>query len=658
MNQIAPSSSHVGVATGGSEGMAVEPIRLPADKVRAAGVKKEHILLELDEQQFGSLTQHLTSRLAAGRIARDRRVTRYGKIDKLISTWQQLSPEDSQREAMEDNTGRNQALPMNLPILSSHLNDMTSYFAEALAPVSNPFFSASGEEKYKNLLAKFNRDAAARNYFGELSLVIRSLLKYNLGGFLLTWDSGMKGTKKYSEPGNHWRALDLYNTFWDPSIRKPDDVATKGEWAGMVCMENRLEVIKKAISGEWVGLEDVASKAIESNQRTMWYREPAVEAQIGQDGLDTRTTQGKNGGSQPNWGAYGMGLATDLGPEVDGFEVTTMYCWLVPAQFGLLTQIERDEINAQENEDAETFLELWRFNFVGDKLVNAEPAMDRKDHIAGELCVIPLFIAYLVQDQLNEAQRSFMELMKGFQRFGSSMYNIYIAGMRKNVWGLTVVDDTIVDTSNIKKGDTAGIVRIKKAGSDVRAAFQTSTPNAGVDAALTSVENSLALKDRFFPSQALPSQIAGIDRAVKSQVSTVVHGSVRAIRTILRVLDSSLMLPTRMAAYRNLKKNDKDGIEDVNDEDMAKMLGSGIESMEAERVSEILWQLMYAIIQNQEAMMTFDVPKMLTYLGRVGNLSVDLGDFAKNPQQAAAPAGAPAVDPTTGQPIQQPPPAA
>jgi hypothetical protein len=92
-----------------------------------------------------------------------------------------------------------------------------------------------------------------------------------------------------------------------------------------------------------------------------------------------------------------------------------------------------------------------------------------------------------------------------------------------------------------------------------------------------------------------------------------------------------------MGAYRNLKLYDKEGIDQLTDEDVAKLTGSGIESMEAERVSEVLWQLMYAIIQNQEAMQVFDVPAIMTYLGRVGNLSVDLGQFARQPPAQEAP---------------------
>jgi hypothetical protein len=275
--------------------------------------------------------------------------------------------------------------------------------------------------------------------------------------------------------------------------------------------------------------------------------------------------------------------------------------------------------------------------------------MDRKKLLQGEMVELPIYLSFLTRDQLKEAQRSFMELMRGFQRFSSAMYNIYIAGQRKNVWGLKVADSTAIDTTQLKNGDVTGVIHTKQPGRDVRSALMQLDSNSGVENALQSVDSSLNLKDKFFPSQAMPAAVAGIDRAVKSQVNTVVQGATRSMRTLLRTLDSSLMLPTRMGGYRNLKRNDPVGIEELTDEDVAKLMGSGIESMEAERVSEILWQLMYAIIQNQEAMQVFNVPLILTYLGRVGNLSVDLGSFARQPPPP--PAG---VEGQPGAPAPQP----
>lgn len=639
MEGLGGGAPYVGVAAGMNDSASFEPMRVNPVHAKVAGAG--HILNELNQEQRTKLNSYLSARLSAGATARNRRVNRYGKIDKLISTYQRLSAEDTKREQMEDNTGRHQALPMNLPILAAALSDMTSYFAEALAPIANPFFSADGDESIAGLLKKFNRDAAARNYFGELTLTIRSLIKYNLGGFRLDWDDGKEYGQTVGSVGNHWKSLDLYNTLWDPSVRKPTDVARKGEWAATVELVNRLEIMRNCIAGEWVGLDDVVSKGVEGSATAKYYKEAAVTAGLGQDGQDSKTSAGSN---QVDWSGYGLGLATDLGPEVDGFELVDMCIWLIPCQFGLLTRAE-EAILESADRNPDTYIECWRFKIVNDCVVDAEPVVDRAMALQGERVELPFYLSFLTRDQLKEAQRSIMELQKGFQRFGSAMFNIYISGMRKNVYGTKVVDTSAIDDSQLKPGEVAGIIKTKQQGRDVRTAIVELNGAAGVEQTLSAVDTSLNLKDKFFPSQALPSQVAGIDRAVKSQVHTVVHGATRSLRTILRELDSTLMLPSRLAGYRNLKMYDKDGIEQLTDEAVAKLMGSGIESMEAERVSEVLWQLLYAIIQNQEAMQVFDVPKILSYLGRVGNLSVDLGSFtrqpapqpAANPQQGPAP---------------------
>lgn len=639
MNAVT-GAPYVGVATGGLDGaLTLTPLTIPVDDIKGNAAPESVVspLTEMTEDMLRKLYDYLYGRLQAGSTVRNRRIRRYAKIDRLVATWQKLDKKESERENIEDQTGKQMALPFNLPVLASHLNDMVSYFSEALAPISNPFFSASGNEDATEMLNKLNRDAIARDYYSELALTLRALLKYNVGGMTVTWESGQDTDRLPGNVGNYWKSIDMYNALWDPAIRNPTKIAKGAEWAAMVSMENRLTLMKNALSGKWVGLESLLSQEGESAHRSQLYKEAAMEATFGEDGQDSKSSTSRTS-SQLDWDSYGLGLTSDFGADVDGFEVVDMFCWLVPAQFGLLTEAERKELaDAGRNPDA--YLELWRFKVIPSHgIVSAEVALDRKMALEKEHNEIPFYLSYLTQDQLGEAQRSFMELMRGFQRFSSAMFNIYIAGMRKNVWGVKGVDPTMFDTSKIKEGDTAAVLESKQPGRDVRSGIMTLDSSTGADGAMQAVGQTLDLKNSFFPSQSLPSQIAGIDRAVSSQVTTVVQGATRSLRMVLRTVDSSLMLPTRLQAYRNLKRYDADGMEKVTDEMVSKMLGSGIESIEAERVTEALWNLLQSIIQNVESMQIFSVPLILSYLSRVMNLSVDLGQFAK---QQAAPAGTP-----------------
>lgn len=638
MNATAGTAPYVGADAGSTDAANSAPLRLKEGTLKSVTnrLPEEPLLAQLSDEQTIALTRYLTSRLAAGDVRRKKRVTRFGAIDRAISTWQKLNPEDSQREINEDNSGKAQAIPFNLPILSTHLDDFVSYFAEAIAPIANPFYANNGTEVPAALVAKMDRDAIRRDYFSQVSLMLRSAVKYNVGGLRVRWHEALKSTSAIAESGNGWKSLCMYNTLWDPSIRRPQDVATKAEWAATVELTNRITLMRKALAGEWYGLDGILEECSTPEASTRLYCEPPVEAKISEDGVDSKTTSAKNG--NVNWDAYGLGIASAHGSNVGGYEYVEMYCWLIPWQFGLLTDAERAELKTQEVEPS-SFLELWRFELVAGKIVAAEPAIPREDHLGNETNEIPYYMTYMKQDQMAEAQRSFMELMKGFQRFASNMYNIYVSGQRKNVYGVIGYDPTAVDVTGLKNGDPVGLLPMKMPNRDVRTAITGLSTGVDMGPALASVSQTLALKDQMFPSQAMPNQVAGIDRAIKSQVATVVQGWSRPMRTILRMLDSTLLLPTRLEAFRNLKRHDKQGIESLSDEAVAKMVGAGIESMEAERIAEALWQLLYTIIQNQESIQTFNVPLILTYLGRIAKLGVDLGSFVRQqPAQVTPPA--------------------
>lgn len=633
MNDQNTGSNFVG-ADAANATESVQGMKLSLDRkyFAAARVLKDSPLLEMTNSQKKLLSDYLCARLATGVSGRDSRLRRMGDIDRAISTWQKLSPDDSERKRIEDVTGKTMALPINLPILATHLDDLASYFTETIAPISNPFFSAIGDAKAAELRTKLNHDALRYDYYSQVALMVRSLLKYNLGGIRVAWDEGTDLQTLTNQPGNRWAAIDPHNTLWDPAIQDPKELASCGEWGAFVEKRTRIQLMRAALAGQVVGVEKFLDKESRTEVTPSLWVDSTTNAGIQSDGLDTRTATGQK---RMNWEAYGLGEA-GKDATAPGIEVTTIYCHLFPAQFGLLTDAERSQLEQQQRV-AESFLELWRFELIGDCVISASTVYERVSAIEGEPQIIPMFIGHMNQDQLKLAQRSTLELMNGFQRFASNMYNIYIQGMRKQVWGIVGYDPTMFDLSAMPKGEVVGIVPMRTGGRDARAGLQSLTGDTGVGQALDAVSSTLALKDRLFPSQALPSQVAGIDRAVTSQVAAVTQGSQRSMKMLLRLMDSSILLPSRLAAFRNYKRYQREGIEDLTDKDVAKLLGSGIESIEAERVADALWKLLYAIVQNQEAMQSFDVPGLLTYISRVGNLSVELGNFARQPPQQQQP---------------------
>lgn len=628
---------------------------------------KESTLESLSEKDHECLLQYLLERLNQGVTQRDKKLARYSKIDRLISTWQKLNKEDSLREIAEENSGRQQALPMNLPLLATHLEDTVSFFSEVFAPVSGVFFTSDGSPQQKELAKRMNQDAKARNFYGELCMTLRSLIKYNIGGFHVEWETvGQQGTGVH-EAGNRWTALNVYNTLWDPTIKDVSKISNDGEWAAFVEEKNRVWLARRALAGELARVDRLfdcdseersKSNVYTSNgKRVKYFRPPPANAGLPTDALDERTTANVSGQQPVNWASFGAGLGDENLAEIQGFEIVTMYCWLTPCKFGLLSDQEEKQIE-DLGINKESLLELWKFK-VGDarQILYAEPVVDRNTALQQDSTIvnsgsvvggqaIPMHFSFMTQDQMEEAQRSIMELMRGFQRLSSYLVNVYIAGLRKNVWGVTGVDKSMFDPSKLMQGDVAGVLVSKIPGRDVRTGMHQLNNTAGTEQAISSLDSVFAITQKLFPSQGLPSQVAGIDRAIKDQVAATMQGATRRLHMLARLLDSSLMNPARMSAFGNILTHDSRGLDGIKDEEVAAVFGSGIQSLEAERVAGIVHELLVTLMQNPESAQRYDVAGLMSYWSKVRNAGVDLGQFAR--QQAANQVTPGAPDTTAG----------
>lgn len=621
-------------------------------------------LESLQDKDHDALLEYLINRIKLANSTRSTRIARYARTDKLVSTWQKLSPEDTERELKEDNTGRQSAIAMNLPILSSYLEDFTAFFAEVFAPMRRDFYvtpespNGPNDPGAENTLAivelgrRMNRDTKSRGYYSQVCLMLRALAKYNVGGVAIRWEAGT-GIGELSQPGNRIEALDMYNYLWDVSVTDVAKIRTEAEWAARVSIKNQMWLERKALRGELQRVNRVLDREKSENynrrnsqKQATFYRSAPTHVGLSQDGRDAQSST--RDATAVNWESYGAGLEGDSLPEVHGFEIVEMYCWLNPWQFKLVPKGQRIDSSTGASADAALDergqgYQLWRFIIVdATQVVFAERVTNS---VSKEEPEIPHYLAFLTHDDMREAQRSIIELLKPFQRFASFLMNIYVAGARKNIWGTTGVDPSMFDTSQLEHGEVAGILKSKTPGRDVRQGLLKldSTPAGGE--AMPMLAATLEIMRNLFPSQAMPSQIAGIDRAVKNQVAAVLQGVHRRLHMVARVLDSNCFSPMRLQCYRNLATGDADGLEGLTEESVANLLGSGLQSLNAEAAAEQLREVIFGIIQNQEAMVTFDIKALFTYWSQLLNLPTDLGSFVKQPA-AAAPGAQPAATPT------------
>lgn len=608
-------------------------ITLPKDVVAACFVDPDPVARSEDHED---LLEYLTSRLDAGAQDRIVRATRFAKVDKIVSTWQMLSQMDSARKEKQENTGQAQAISVNLPLAQSHLDDMVAFFAGVYSPSNGSFFqtpqdSAQAEAGSK-LVDKLNTDARFGAYYSHLTKTMRALLKYNIGGFHHTWAvDDLEADSNAAEGRNLAESIDMYNVFWDPSVKDPSRVSKDAEWAAISTVENRRWFVMREKRGFFQGCGDFIAgegDATPNGVTAKYFRYPPRDAGVSAE--DTTSTRA----ASVNWESYGATLGGEAAELVEGFEVVKMYCWLNPSDFGL---------GYEGLEYTEDDYFLWRFWLAdGKKIIRGEPVnIESDDPSEQDKLSIPLYMGYLNLDDMGDAQRSVAELLVPFQTFASFLMNSHVAGTRGKTYGVRGYDPTMFDLSKIDEGSTAVWLESKTPGRDVRSGLMKLDANTETSDTMRDLQGLMALVREFFPSQALPSQIAGMDRATTNQVSSVLQGVSRRLHMLVRIMDDSILSPMLFGMYQHLVNFGKQG-SGLNDADARKILGSGLEQLNREIAEQAFRQLFFAILQNPQSAQAFDVQAMMNFWGSLLNTNVRFGTFVRQQVPAAADAqGAP-----------------
>lgn len=623
-----------------------EPYREPLVNID----ESDGVLNLMTDAEHNELLTYLLQRLESDRTARNDRISRYVSIDKAISTWMQLSAEESAAASSEEVSGRSQMIPMNLPVMAVNLDDSVSFYTELFAPQAKSFYSLPKKEMSepaKQLAELMNQDTKSRRYYTEIAMTFRALLKYNTGGLHVRWEEG-GGIGELNAKGNRHEALDMYNTMWDQSVRDVSRICSEAEWAARVTQKNRVWLVKEARRGNLQrvmrvltdsNVGEAAARFSEKDKHVKFYRSPPHEAGLGQDAYkDGR--MGHSGGM--NWDSYGAAQVSDAGEKINGYELVEMYCRLNPAEFGLIT--------TKEGKDDQNPYALWRFIILdGTQVCFAQAVSDEsKDNEE-----IPLYLGHLIKDDTRQAQRSQMEYQRPFQRFQSFLMNIYIASARKNIWGLKVYDPSAINITDKNRGDVAGLIPTKAAGRDVRTVIGNVDSSTGTEKVFEAMNAVEAILQRMFPNQALPNQVAGLDRAVRNQVTALIQGSVRRLHMMARIIDSDLFAPARTEAYRNLALHDSAGLDDLKEEEVGLILASGLGQMNADVIYAEIREMIMSILGSPESAAQFDLPGLFTYMGNFINSPSELGQFVKavNPATPAPDQqlpGATAIQPTPG----------
>jgi hypothetical protein len=606
----------------------------------------------------GSLLEYLLQRLDVGKKTRDAELNRLKKIDRKVSGVIKLRDSDVARAARSDETNEPLLTHMNLPLTFVHLDDMMTYLADTFAPSRGMFYTTGAPDEIDEagqIVTKMNNDALYGGYYREVLMTLFSCLKYNMGGFTVSWgtDNGPQLSQSGGDvngrvfetgvkwEGNRLKSLDRYNTLMDPSVH-PTRLHLDGEFCAYVELRSRYWVQVRVANGQFYNAEAALEAGGGAGQqaRSAYYRHPPAEAKLESD----------QSRSDTDW----VAILSQM-PEAmqDGHEITTLYIRLNPTEFGLVPAAEKASRNRYE---------LWRFTLLDATHIVAATWQDAiHNHL-------PCYFGLVHDDVMGHAQRSPGELLIPLQDFASFLVNTHQEQARSNIYGTTFYDPTMVNLAAVPKGEVAARVPVepRAQGRDIRTFIMDVRASRDTQGTMDDLGKVMSIIDQFFPTQALPSQIASIDRAVTNQVAAVQQGANRRQQKTARLLDDTLFRAIRFAMYYNILQYQPDGQEltdfytgkqikldlaSMKDTNLPFIIGQGLKAIDRQATMEMMQQLIFALIQAPAAAQGVDVLGLIDHWTSMMDVDVDMTQFRLAPQVDPAAATAPQVD-AAGNPIQ------
>lgn len=609
----------------------------------------------LNQQNHEALLQYLKARLMMGSKPRNNQVPRYAHIDKKVAGWLRLSEEDQKRANESDKTGRPVMTDIVLPLEFVHLDDMMTYFAQTFAPNRGMFYMLGepGEtDQATALVTKMNNDALYSGYFREILRTLFSTLKYNIGGVHVAWGSDQgprverngnttNVTQELKWAGNRMKSVDMYNFMYDPCCELVD-LHKEGEFAAYAEIKSHFWVQKRAVAGLLFNCDKALSvqDRVQSGQ-VKWYKNPPSEASL------TRSNNGVDQGGT-DW----VSILSEVNlTDTSGHELVHIYIWLNPVDFGLVPVAEKTTRRAYE---------LWRFSILDDEfIVSAE----QQNNMHSQL---PFYFGVINDDLMGAAQKSVAELLESLQDFASALLNIHIKGSRESIWGTTYYDQTMFDFSAVAPGEVGARVPMKSSavGRDIRTGIYKESNNVDTRQTMQDVDSVMTIINQFFPTQSLPSQIAGIDRAVTDQVAAVQQGANRRQQKSARLLDDSMFRPMRSAMYYNVIQYSPTeqeitdyysgkifnlNLADMKDTSIPFIIGQGLKALDRTASQQAMQQLIFALIQAPQVLAPnpvtgeqIDILAMIDHWTTMMDIEANFNQFKTKPATPPAAPGAPA----------------
>lgn len=385
--------------------------------------------------------------------------TRMEAIDKAYQREVDLTQEQIRAKAANaaGDTSRYQniVVPVVMPQVETAVTYQTSVFLTGY-----PLFGVVADPAYMDAAVQLETIIEDNSIKGgwarQLMLSFRDGAKYNFAPVEVSWDQEVTASietdlskskdegvpKKVIWSGNKVKRLDPYNVFVDSRVL-PTEIHTKGEFAGYTEYMPRMELktFINTLPDKIIGnISDAFESGVGSNPRTNAesrnYYVPSVNSNV----IDP--DRASSGSNWMNWA--GLSSSTKNIQYKDTYEVTTMYCRILPSEFDLkIPSANTPQI----------------FKLI---IVNHEHIIycERQTNAHGYL---PILIGQPKEDGLGYQTKSLATDVQPFQEVASAFMNSIMASRRRAVTDRVLYDPSRITSAHINSDNPSAKIPVRPA---------------------------------------------------------------------------------------------------------------------------------------------------------------------------------------------------
>ena len=386
--------------------------------------------------------------------------TRFEQIDKAYQREVDETVDHKRAKAAnkagDTNRLQNIVVPVVMPQVETSVTYQTSVFLTGY-PLFGVVAAPDFIDAALQLETIIEDNSMTGGWARQLMLFFRDGAKYNFAPIEVSWDQKVTASvetdisknkdegipKKVIWSGNTVNRLDPYNTFIDPRVA-PTELQTKGEFAGYTEFMPRMELksfINTLPDKIIANIPTAFASGLGSNPRTNAeaknYFIPSVNSAV----VDPEIGKG----SGTNWMAWaGLGGGSKGIDYKDTYEVTTLYCRILPSEFGLRIPSSNTP-------------QIFKLIIVNhEHIIYCERQTNAHD-------MLPILIGQPKEDGLEYQTKSLATDVQPFQEVASGFMNSIMASRRRAVTDRVLYDPSRITSAHINSDNPSAKIPVRPA---------------------------------------------------------------------------------------------------------------------------------------------------------------------------------------------------